>query len=57
MKKDKKKKPKVWIKPDPHGKFRHQIEYNKKGRHPYKRETNLNLEDYEDEYDQDTYSK
>lgn len=45
MKKNVKKKPKIWIKPDPQGKFRHRIEYNKKGRHPYKRDTNLNLDE------------
>ena len=45
VKKITKKKPKVWIKPDPQGKFRHKVEYNKKGRHPYKRETNLNLDE------------
>ena len=49
MKKNKKKQPKIWIRPDPLGKFRHQIEYSKKGRHPYKRDSNINYdEDYED---------
>jgi hypothetical protein len=35
---------------DPNGKYRHKVEYNKKGRHPYKRKPKFidNLEDDED---------
>ena len=46
--KDLNRHPKVWKKADPEGKFRHKIEYQKKGRHPYKREQKR--VDYEDEY-------
>lgn len=33
---------------DPNGKYRHRVEFNKKGRHPYKREhRNINIDDIE----------
>ena len=54
MKKQKKRNTLVPELRDPNGKYRHRVEFNKKGRHPYKRTpqgNTINLEDLEDEYE------